>query len=203
MPQTVVGTQKKWPLLMEPMKPYQIPASRRRFDLGRATAQEPDLTHGGPAIFLEAGDIEPYSIKFKNEHIALVEQYTRAPLTESLAVGCFQAFEPNLYSLKMHGETRHFQDIFTFMREKPSEQAANVTSISPEEINPIIAVKWFLEFLAGHYSLQRLQPIKTKFSLEVSKIRAANPRAPELLLYEGMHEVLSLTDTSPEEHLLN
>ena len=181
------------------------PEKRRNFDANWDVFQqanidaEPDATDG----YLQAGPTLPYSQVFKEEHNVLVHQYKQAPLAKNLE-DHNQLFESGIYHFKEQGAAGgKYHDIFSFIRAKTKDATKNKLSTPPtlfappQQLTPITAVKLFTDFLLGNYFGLELKKLSGYLSFEILKIKSENCYSSEILLYEGMFEIVLITEKTP------
>ncbi|MDP3270081.1 MAG: J domain-containing protein, partial [Legionella sp.] len=78
-------------------------------------------------------------------------------------------------------------------------QKDTVPKFSQDPLTPTFAIKLFTEFLSGELDYDKLKPVKQYLSDEIIISRDKNSAAPELLLYEGIFEILSITDLENDD----
>ena len=200
------GTREQMALLNEAYTTLSDKEKRKRFDVSFEASQESDtVVDPGDMLYLGAGNHVPFSKEFRDQHSALVQEFRATPLMPRRRSDDYQPFEANVYSIdtKDGKPPRSFADLFTFIREKSRLQrvASEPVLLPRGPLSPIAAVKFFMEFLAGHYDLTQLKTIKDYFSAEIIKIKRINSQVPELLFYEGILELISITDLRPDERM--
>jgi hypothetical protein len=189
-------------------KAYEIladPAERRAFDerLGMFRESDVDLDDDAAVVgHFEAGPTPPYSQAFQEQHEALVIQYAQTPLEASAARDNFKLFESGIYRFEeQETETIGFHDIFTFINQKATHSADKAAALpKPRTIlTPVLAIKIFMDFLSGGYYGIGLITIKGYLSAEMNRLREMYAGEPELLLIEGILEIILMTDGMPDD----
>lgn len=198
------GNGDKMGQIAEAYKTLSDPVSRHKFDEDWAAFQAADVDAVHPielAGYLQAGDILSYSHSFRELHKKSVIQYARAPLIPIRLPEQF--FESGAYPFEdWEGEVIVFDDVFTFIREKTAHAGPCLLWPPREPLFPVIAVQILMYFLSGSYYGHGLIAIKQYLYYEIEKIKLRAHQAPELQLYEGIFEIILLTDQLPSEHHL-
>ena len=198
------GDAERMGLLNEAYQTLSDADRKRHFDADWQAFQEADVEHITKAEFdgyLHAGSTIPYSHVFKVQHQALAMQYQTAPLKRHPVREYFQSFESGVYHIDSRGKSSSlYHDIFTFIRVKTALDVRTTALIPTESFTPVIAIKLFMDFLSGDYYGENLITLKQYLSAEIRKVRTRNPQSPDLALYEGVFEIILMTERATSEH---
>ena len=190
------GDALRMSLVNEAYQTLSDPARRNAFDVNWRAYQEAD---GGrppelePTGHLQAGHAIAYSQAFRAQHQSLVRQYEQTPLIKNAIADVIQPFESGLYSMQTEDDERRlYHDIYTFIQAK--ESLKTDTAIPTEPLTPVMAIKLLMDFLSGSYCGANLSSLKQNLTAGIVHIKSIMPDAAELLLYEGVAEIISMTN---------
>lgn len=190
----VGGDGEKMRALNEARETLSDSTKRRDFDQRWSAYQEIDLDNNNVVeinAYLPAGKTPPYSFNFKVQHDLLIEKYKKSPLNKGDLRAKLGPFKSNIY--KVSDSTYH--DIFTFIQAAANNFYEKISKPS-ERLTPEFAVNIFINFLSGKYYSTNLAIIKNYLSSEIKRIKSSNATASGILLFEGILEIILMTDAA-------
>ncbi|NKB46802.1 MAG: DnaJ domain-containing protein [Legionellales bacterium] len=190
------GSEEAMQQLNEAYEILSDPEKRLQCDSSRGLYQETDveqMLHLQVAGYLKAGDTPPYSDIFRQQHRDLVNQFAWKPLKRALMRHHIQPFKSELYTLhSASGGVQMFSDVFSFLHAKSIQGIIEPSPPLPEApLSLVIAVKLFMDFLAGRYVGQGLAALQQYLLSELTGNVLQHSQAPERLFYEGFSEIVS------------
>jgi len=197
------GDEEKMSLLNEAYQTLINPEKRRAFNSAWEAYQGSDLDQKSefePDGHLKAGTAAPYSQSFRKQHQALIKQYESKPLMKKDLDHPAQAFESGIYSIEEIGTGRiQYHDIYAFIQAITALGAEDDSPLSREALTPVSTLRVFMDFLSGSYYGAKLISLKQHLASEIRGIASKALRKPELLLYEGIFEIVLMTEKTPDE----
>ena len=194
------GNKEKMAFLNAAYETLSDAESRRYFDRNRHAFQEADVgQQSGTAFdgYLLAGNSVPYSHIFRAQHQVLVMQYEQTPLRQNTMEDPVQPFESGIYHLDGQASTNNqYHDIYQYIRVKTVLNSGHTALTPTEQITPIIATRLFVDFLSGHYYGAELTTLKNYLAAQIRAIKSRAHQASEMVLYEGISEIVLITDKS-------
>jgi len=140
----------------------------------------------------------PASHPFRQEHEALVREYEITPLEEERESlrRYFKPFSSDLYQLPAEYGARKFSDVFSLIQAKVElDIEHHVSLFMPEDpLSPEIAMRIFLEFLAGNYFSVSLLQIKSYLLIQIEQMEASRLYIPMLPFYKSVYDICLLAD---------
>ncbi|WP_131777807.1 J domain-containing protein, partial [Legionella fairfieldensis] len=191
------GDGEKIRLINEAYETLSDTEKKHHYDLDWQAYQDADpdarmavVEIGG---YLLRGPTPPYSRAFRAQHHSLVQQYKNAPLKKRLRETIVN-FESSIYQVNNFIlSTLTYHDIFSFLRAQ-ANQSVERTFKFQDKLTPILAIKLFINFLAGDYYGSNLRALKQYLRTELKTIKSANKQASEVLLFEGISELVFMTN---------
>lgn len=172
------------------------PAKRSDYDKKLSAFSEVDENNIVITDYITAGDNLPYSQKLREQHKALIIQYQIKPLPQGSAKSYFKPFNSDIYNFA----GQNIFDIFSFIKVKETNKGKSLQfSLPKDSLSLVLAVKIFMDFLAGNYIGEQLLHIKGYMATEIKKLKSSSFNLPELALYEGIFEVIAMVGKGQED----
>src|SRR3990167_10522427 len=125
------------------------------------------------------------------------------PLQSSVFDEHTQPFQSDAYCVKnQHDQYVTFHDVFSLIRAKTIGSVIESSSLHMEQtlavpFSPILSVSIFVNFLSGRYYGEKLMARKDYLITQMHHFKQTNPQAPELLLFEGIIDIMSMIEEHP------
>ncbi len=175
------GDDEKMKLLNEAYATLSDPEKRKDFDerweAYKATDIEEQSNEATINDYLAAGNIQPYSYTYRQEHTVLKAKYSNTPLERHELKSSSSVFCPDITI------------------------SDNVDQLFLKNITPFIAVQFLIEALSGRQNNSFLSKVKEYLETQSGRIAASTPKSPELSFYEGVREVIFMLTKIPREQI--
>lgn len=143
--------------------------------------------------YLHAGSLQPFSSTFRAQHNSSVLNYQLTPL--QLNDMQKQSFESSLYRLEIPGNPpKTYHDIFSYIRGVTIHNMNPRPFLPEKNLIPALAIRLFIDFVNGNYYGQELTKLRQYLVVEMRVIQTKNAQDPELLLYEGILDIIVMAD---------
>lgn len=199
------GNSERMAFINEAYEILSDPTKRQEFNEKWKIFQECDSESPNAGKLFEqikSTSTVSYSRKFLEEHNSLVQLYSVNPLKPGSSLDVFEKHFSGIYQF-VHKPRRVnvFHDIFNFIEEKTARfgHPTIIFHAPKEKLTPSIAVKIFTEFLAGKCYGNNLITATKYLQTEISSLSRSSPYAPELSLFEGIFDILSMANKMPKD----
>ena len=189
-------------VLSDPEKRKKYDANLKAFKESNVD-EEPKVKISG---YLHAGNTEPFSKKYQDEHKILTQEYETKPLLKDQAknyltpinTGIYE-FDCKLDSKSVSKADNKINNIFEYIKHQPAADSKSRASNLDKPLTKQHAITIFCDFLQGRYYDSHLNELKKYLFTQVSKLKLADSDAHENNLYEGIYEVVLACDKTAYE----
>lgn len=187
------GSDELMGLIIDAYNTLSDPDKRRDFDKRWTIFQETSDDASNEiniAGKIDNGSSIPFSYKFRKQYESLLVQYSQTPLNTRKPLDNFDALffdDIKIYRV----DRQEYTFLFDYIAHKVKHQENPAPEFSQPQgnLNPIILIDLFTEFLKGNFFGTRLDSFNKYLTTQIDKHRAKQGSLLELQLYEGVQEI--------------
>lgn len=191
------GDKEEIQALLEARDKLIDPVKRREFDSAwsayESAGDEPAVAATVAGVLTSTAS--RFSEQYRLEHAQLVVQYGESPLSSGGTRALFESFHSSVRDLS----AEDFPYATGFAKVTAKTAAGESVLSFTEDLSPQLAVGIFVKFLQRDYSAAELVRARSYFALQMSGVL---PRAVNLLLYQGIYEIMSMPEAEYKDKLL-